>query len=84
MSKVKESWSTEAKELAIKLHSELSLNDQNWHKLKSNHNRRAAELLAGSLVQLLANGKISDIEAQILQATRWLNHEVNDPGCPNH
>ena len=77
-------WSIEAIELAKNLHSELMLNDKNWHKLKSNSNRRAAELFAGALVQLLEGGNSSDIEALANQAICWIKGEVKDPGCPRH
>jgi len=76
--------SVEANELAKKLHAELSLNDKNWHQFKSNSTRRAAELFAGALVQLLEGGNKSDIEALANQGVSWMKGELKDPGCPRH
>ena len=55
---------------------------KNWHKYKANADRRAAELLAGALVQLLQDGKPSDIEALTSQGLLWLKREIKDQGCP--
>ena len=38
-------WKEEAKELAIKLHLLLIIDDKNWHELKNDSDRRAAEQL---------------------------------------
>ena len=81
---MKSDWPDEIRLLANSLHEGLSLNDKNWHQLKSNHKRRGAELISAAIVQLIAGGKPSDIEALLSQSVRWLKHEINDPGCPNH
>ncbi len=78
------SWPTKAVDLSLEIHAKLSLNDKNWHQLKSNHERRAAELIASALVQLIRGGKSSDIEALLEQSILWLKREIKDPGCPNH
>ncbi len=75
-------WPKNAKSLAVELHSNLTLTDSNWHKLKNNSNRRAAELLAGAMVQLLSNGNISDVDELLSQSKRWLNKEIAQPSCP--
>ncbi len=80
----KTSWSTKVIDLAIELHAELSLNNKNWHQLKSNHERRAAELIASALIQLIRGGKSSDVEVLLEQSILWLKREIKDPGCPNH
>ncbi len=77
-------WPQKAKPLAIELHNQLKITNQSWHQLKNNSNRRTAELLSGAMVQLLNNGKASDIEELILQSIKWLKKEIKDPGCPNH
>ena len=46
-------WSQKTTLLAKELHAELTLNHKNWHKLKSDADHRAAELLCGALLQLL-------------------------------
>ncbi len=78
----KSKWSEKAKRMAIELHSELKLNDKNWHEFKNDSEIRAAELLASAIVQLLHQGESSDIEELSKQAIRWLKREVKDPGCP--
>ncbi len=82
MKKSKHDWPNEAKELAQKLHKKLSLSEENWHTLKTNSDRRAAELFAGALVQLLQEGELTNVEALINQGLLWLRREVKDPGCP--
>ena len=76
-------WPLQAKGLAVALHEKLSINHQNWHKLKGNHERRAAELFSGALVQLLSEGDTADVEALITQGSLWLKKELQDPGCPH-
>ena len=76
-------WSIEIINLIRSLHSKLVLKDDNWHKLKNNKSRRAAELLASALSQIVNEGKESDIEDLIEQSLRWLREEVKDPGCPS-
>ena len=84
MKNINSSWPIEAKHLAKDLHALLSLNDKNWHALKGNPDRRAAELLSGALVHLLNYGTHSDVIAQIDQSLLWLQGELKDPGCPRH
>ena len=75
--------SSKTLELAIKLHQELTINNDEWHQLKGNHHRRAAELVSSGLLQLLSGGNSSDIEAQLKQGILWLKKEISDIGCPN-
>jgi len=77
-------WPTNSKKLAIELHALLSLNNNNWHQLKGDSDRRAAELLSGAIVQLLSEGKKSDIEDLLKQSMRWVKREIKAPGCPQH
>jgi len=77
------SWPDTAPELARTLHAQLSLNDRNWHQLKTDPDRRAAELLAGALAQLLQGGQREDVDALLCQGLRWLRRELKDPGCPH-
>ena len=80
----KSSWSKTIKTLSIDLHSQLSLNNQNWHKLKDNPDRRAAELMAGAMVQLTSGGELADVEALLNQSLRWIKREIKAPPCPDH
>ncbi len=83
MPKNKTFWTPEIINLITSLHSELVLKDINWHKLKNNKSRRAAELLVSALCQIINEGKESDIEELIEQSLKWLREEVKDPGCPS-
>ena len=84
MNNTRTSWPEGVGHLARDLHSKLTINEKNWHRLKTNSDRRTAELLAGGLVQLIQGGHPSDIEALIRQALLWHRKELNDPGCPKH
>ena len=79
----KSKWPSNAKGLAVDLHSLLSINNENWHQLKGDSDRRAAELLAGAMVQLLSEGSRSDIEELLNQSMRWIKREIKSPGCPH-
>ncbi len=71
--------------LSIQLQEELRLTHENWHQLKNDSDRRAAELLASGLAQLLQGGDKADIEALLAKAIQWIKREVRDAGCPkNH
>ena len=74
-------WPLEVQRQAKELHAQLSLNDHNWHQLKGDADHRAAELLAGALVQLLHGGDRSDVEALTDQSLRWIKRELKAPGC---
>ena len=77
-------WPEQAVEQALDLHQSLSINDREWHRLKSDADRRGAELLAAALAQLLQNGRNDDVEALTQQALGWIRGELKDPGCPRH
>ena len=78
-----DAWPPQAAPLAQELHEQLRLTDRNWHQLKGDSDRRAAELLAGALVQLLNGGTNADACALTSQGLRWLKRELKDPGCPH-
>lgn len=86
-------WPPEALELAQHLHRSLSIEDREWHQVKTQRPRRAAEQLASALVQLLAgddpkalggNQARLDAIALVEHALGWLRAELRDPGCPTH
>ena len=77
-------WPDSAVEQAKALHQSLSIGDRDWHRLKSNADRRGAELLAAALTQLLQRGERGDVEALTEQALGWIRRELKDPGCPHH
>ena len=72
-----------AVEQAKALHQSLSIGDRDWHRLKSNPDRRGAELLAAALTQLLQTGDRGDVEALTEQALGWIRRELKDTGRPH-
>jgi len=86
-------WPVGALEQAVALQRSLSIGDRDWHALKRQRPRRAAEQISAALVQLLAGddpGASAPSEAR-LQAIAllehslgWLRAELSDPGCPAH
>ena len=84
MKKSNQVWDNETKSLIKKLHSQLSLNDRDWHKLKNNSDRRASELLISAISQISEEGSKDDVILLIEQALRWVKNELKDPGCPSH
>ncbi|MEB3303292.1 MAG: DUF6439 family protein [Cyanobacteriota bacterium] len=86
-------WPPESLALAQQLQRSLTIDDRQWHRLKSQRSRRAAEQLAAALVQLLAadDPKASrptpppqDATARGEHALGWLRADISDPGCPSH
>lgn len=77
------SWSEDTTELAGQLHHLLRIGDRDWHRLKSDRKRRAAELLSAALVNLIQDGSMDESQALANQAVGWLNGELRDPGCPH-
>ena len=77
-------WPEQSLEQALILHQSLRIGDREWHRFKSDADRRGAELLAAALAQLLQNGRNDDVEALTQQALGWIRGELKDPGCPRH
>jgi len=86
-------WPEGSLELARQLQRQLVINDRQWHALKRQRSRRAAEQLASALVLLLSaddparsEPTPARLEAQALvdHALAWLKGERSDPGCPSH
>ena len=76
--------SNEMKSLAKDLHSAVKIDAKEWHRLKSNSDRRAAETISAALILLLEGGKKSEVNSLINQSAKWLNGEVKAPSCPDH
>ena len=83
MSTAESRWPEHAPELAKQLHGFLSLGDRDWHRFKTDANRRSAELMAAALSQLIQGGERHDVEELTEQALRWIRRELKDPGCPH-
>jgi hypothetical protein len=86
-------WPEGALAVAEELHRLLSIRERDWHALKSQRSRRAAEQLASALVQLLSGDDPASpgvtparerATALVDHSLAWLNAEVRDPGCPSH
>lgn len=86
-------WPADAAEQAVALQRLLAIGDRDWHALKHQRPRRAAEQLAAALVQLLQSddprqrqsgaARLQAI-ALVEHALGWLRGELSDPGCPQH
>ncbi|MFN5195575.1 MAG: DUF6439 family protein [Cyanobacteriota bacterium] len=90
---VNEGWPAGALELASSLQRQLAIGDRDWHRLKRQRSRRAAEQVAAALVQLLAADQPArsaatparqEAIALLEHALAWLRADISDPGCPDH
>jgi len=72
--------------LAETLQRQLAISERDWHRLKSDRHRRAAEQLSAALLLLLRSGAQADgdVVALLESAQRWIKREQRDPGCPDH
>lgn len=70
-------------ELAQALMERVALGDGDWHRLKSNRNTRAQELIASALVFLLKDAP-QEALPRLQQATGWLDRSISAPPCPDH
>ena len=77
-------WPDQVPGLAAELHMKLVIGDRDWHRLKTKADRRAAELLAAALAQLINGGTATEVAGLTQQALGWINGELKDPGCPRH
>lgn len=83
-----------AQATARALHDQLRIGERDWHALKAQPQRRAAEQLAAALVLLLDPGnppggatagpQRQEAAAMVEHALGWLKGELRDPGCPSH
>jgi hypothetical protein len=86
-------WPEGALAQAVALQRSLSIGDRDWHALKRQRPRRAAEQISAALVQLLsgddpavpsATAARKQAIALLEHSLGWLKAEVSDPGCPSH
>ncbi len=87
-------WPQSSRESAEALHRLLTIDNRQWHALKGQPQRRAAEQLAAALVQLLdpsnpPNAPLPTPQreqaiALLEHSLGWLRGELRDPGCPTH
>tara|TARA_Y100001970_G_C14258191_1_gene877209 strand:- start:5427 stop:5669 length:243 start_codon:yes stop_codon:yes gene_type:complete len=74
-------WSTKAKDLSKELHHEISIKETYWHQYKNNHSRRAAELISASLIQLISEKDINNVEELLVQSLKWIRGEIEFQKC---
>ena len=77
-------WSEKVKALAKELHSEVSIDNYDWHKYRGNKQRRGAELIVSAISQLINDGDEKEIENLLNQARLWIKEEIKDTGCKSH
>lgn len=86
-------WPEGSAALAEQLQRHLAIGERDWHALKAQRSRRAAEQLAAALVLLLngdepgrpsASAARTQALALVEHAAGWLRGEISDPGCPSH
>ena len=77
-------WPSKAQELSRELLEQVRITEKDWHQLKSDPKRRAAEQLAGAISQLLHGGEEIQVEQMTTEAIRWLKGEAITPKCPKH
>lgn len=70
-------------ELAQALMERLSIQPNDWHRLKSNRQVRAKEQTAAALVFLLKE-QPAEALPRLQQATGWLDRSISAPPCPSH
>jgi hypothetical protein len=70
-------------ELAQALLGQLSIDDKDWHRLKSNRKARASEQVAAALVFLLKD-QPAEALPRLQQAVGWLDRSISAPPCPSH
>ena len=86
-------WPLGSRELAEQLQRLLVIDGRDWHVLKSQKPRRAAEQIASALVHLLSDDSPAhrrdpaahaEAIALLEHGLGWLKGERSDPGCPSH
>ena len=75
-------WSNHTIELAKKLHEDVRIKESDWHRYKNQPDKRAAELLAAAISQLINSNSSSDVQPLVEHALLWIKGELKDPGCP--
>ena len=77
-------WPEKVQLLVKELHTEISLNNHNWHTYRGNKHRRSAELIISAVSQLINDGNEEEITDLLNQAILWITEEIKDAGCEGH
>ena len=75
--------SKELNDLLRALNQKLMINHTNWHKLKGNKNRRAAELISSALSQLIVGENENEAILYLEESLKWMKGEIKDKPCPH-
>ena len=76
-------WSKDISDEVVLLNQKLKLDHNNWHKLKSNKNIRAAELISSALCQLIIGDNVKESIAYLEESIKWLKGLNVDLPCPD-
>ena len=76
-------WKDDIKESVKTLNEKLKIDHENWHKLKSNKNIRAAELISSALCQLIIGNNEKDSISYLEESIKWLKGINVDKPCPH-
>ena len=77
------SWPNNTKKIVRELNENIKIDHNNWHKLKSNKNIRAAELISSALCQLIIGDNPNDTIAYLEESIKWLKGINIDKPCPD-
>ena len=77
------SWPNNTQRIVKDLNENLKIDHNNWHKLKSNKNIRAAELISSALCQLIIGNNKLDTIAYLEESIKWLKGTNVDTPCPD-
>ncbi len=73
----------ESLKLSQILAERLSIQSNDWHRLKSNRKVRALEQAAAAIVFLLKDHP-EEALVRLQQAVGWLDRSISAPPCPTH
>ena len=77
------SWPNNTQKIVKELNENLKIDHNNWHKLKSNKNIRAAELISSALCQLIIGNNTKDSISYLEESIKWLKGINVDTPCPD-
>ena len=76
-------WPKDTNETVKNLNEQLKIDHNDWHKFKGNKNKRAAELIASALCQLIIGNNEKDSIAYLEESLKWLKGINVDTPCPH-
>ena len=76
-------WSNDISCSVKQLNEKLKIDHNNWHKLKSNKQIRAAELISSALCQLIIGKNDKEAIDYLEESLKWLKGINVDSPCPD-